>query len=344
MTERINQLEIENHILKQLLLEKNSVIVNEVKSRLFLTVYKEWLENKKGDIQTSTYYEYERIYNTYIIPYWEKQCLDITQVTPEHIHAYYKFLKNQYGMSNTTLIRHHANLFTCFKYAYEKNYIQSLVIDKVKRPQPDTVQLVNYYDINELVELLVAVRKTNLYMPVTLAALLGLRRSELLALKWDAFNFKNSTITIKRKMTRDKNRSVDVVSRNLKNPSSNRTLIVPDFLLKDLGQHRIKCSKTAICKDFLEFVCIDDNGQLPTLNMITNRFRAFINSGGYRKIRFHDLRHSCASMLLTLGYSMKDIQEWLGHSNYATTANIYAHVDLDEKKRIAEKLNEVFKG
>ena len=218
-----------------------------------------------------------------------------------------------------------------------------MMMDKVKRPKVDIKQEINYYSIDELVELFAAAKDTNIYTPILLASLLGLRRSELLALKWDAFNFKNGTITIKRKMTRDKEMSKDVVSRSLKNSSSNRTLVITDFLICHLDELK-KSRSTARNQNYLEFVCIDKSGKLPTLNMITNRFRAFINKEGFRKIRFHDLRHSCASMLLSLGYPMKDIQEWLGHSNYSTTANIYTHIDLEDKKRIALKLNEIFKG
>ena len=60
-----------------------------------------------------------------------------------------------------------------------------------------------------------------------------------------------------------------------------------------------------------------------------------------KQIRFHDLRHSCASLLLAFGHSMKDIQEWLGHSNYQTTANLYSHVDPRNKKNMIQGLSDV---
>ena len=59
-------------------------------------------------------------------------------------------------------------------------------------------------------------------------------------------------------------------------------------------------------------------------------------------IRFHDLRHTCASLLLANGISMKEIQEWLGHSSYNTTANIYAHVDSSSKENSANTISNIF--
>ena len=77
-------------------------------------------------------------------------------------------------------------------------------------------------------------------------------------------------------------------------------------------------------------------GDLINPDYVTHYFIKILKRNSLKRIRFHDLRHSCASLLLSLGYSMKDIQEWLGHSNYQTTANLYSHVDPRNKKNMIQ--------
>ena len=77
---------------------------------------------------------------------------------------------------------------------------------------------------------------------------------------------------------------------------------------------------------------------------MTKHFQLLLKKNNLRKIRFHDLRHSCASLLLSRGVSLKEIQEWLGHSNYNSTANIYAHLDTTAKQNSANALSNIFSG
>ena len=83
---------------------------------------------------------------------------------------------------------------------------------------------------------------------------------------------------------------------------------------------------------------MNEMGNLTKPSYITDTFQKVLKKNHLRKIRFHDLRHSCASMLLRNGVAMKQIQEWLGHSDFSTTANIYAHLDYNSKISSAEAL------
>ena len=85
---------------------------------------------------------------------------------------------------------------------------------------------------------------------------------------------------------------------------------------------------------YLDYVCVNDMGELINSDYVSSAFPKLIKQNGLKHIRYHDLRHSCASLLLSLSYSMKEIQEWLGHSNYQTTANLYSHVDPRNKKNM----------
>jgi hypothetical protein len=82
-------------------------------------------------------------------------------------------------------------------------------------------------------------------------------------------------------------------------------------------------------------------GRIMRSDNLSSRFREFLKKHNLKLIRFHDLRHSCASLLIANGVSLKQIQEWLGHSNFATTANIYSHLDYSSKIESAQTISNV---
>jgi len=97
-------------------------------------------------------------------------------------------------------------------------------------------------------------------------------------------------------------------------------------------------------KEFEGFICRDNFGRLISPEYVTSRFHYVITKKGLRHLRFHDLRHSCASLLLANDIPMKAIQEWLGHSNYAITANLYSHLEYNAKVISAETIARVLDG
>ena len=97
-------------------------------------------------------------------------------------------------------------------------------------------------------------------------------------------------------------------------------------------------------KRYLEYVYVNEMGELMKPNYLTEVFPKFLKKHGLRQIRFHDLRHSCATLLYTNGVALKDIQEWLGHSDIATTSNIYTHLDYSSKVASANAIMGVFQG
>ena len=88
----------------------------------------------------------------------------------------------------------------------------------------------------------------------------------------------------------------------------------------------------------MRYVFVDAMGNLIQPDSVTTGFPQLLKENGLRRIRFHDLRHSCASLLLKEGVPMKQIQEWLGHSDISTTANIYAHLDSQSKNLSARTM------
>ena len=189
-----------------------------------------------------------------------------------------------------------------------------------------------------------------LELPIILGAFYGLRRSEVLGLKWDAIDFEKKTISIRHTVTE---MCVDgkatVFQRDTtKTKSSCRTLpLVAPFerLLRKVKQqqeiNRQVCG-SCYCNDYLEYVNVNAIGELIKPNFITQHFDILLAKHRLKKIRFHDLRHSCASLLYANGVSLKEIQEWLGHSDISTTSNIYTHLDFSSKVSSANAILPAF--
>ena len=119
--------------------------------------------------------------------------------------------------------------------------------------------------------------------------------------------------------------------------------LVDEFygILKNLKEQQAENKK--LCKksyntEFLDYVFVDAMGNRVNPNLFTDHLAILIKNNNLRKIRFHDLRHTCASLLLANGVGMKEIQEWLGHSNFSTTANTYGHLDVNAKLRSADAM------
>ena len=138
------------------------------------------------------------------------------------------------------------------------------------------------------------------------------------------------------------------MSDKMKTKTSNRTLpLLPqaeELLLKQKAL--IETNKQMLGKSYnkkyLDYVCVDNLGRLILPNRLTHNFIKIIKRNQLRHIRFHDLRHSCASIMLKNGVPMKQIQEWLGHADFGTTANIYSHLDYTAKQNSANTISSVF--
>ena len=102
--------------------------------------------------------------------------------------------------------------------------------------------------------------------------------------------------------------------------------------VKEQQEYNQKICGNCYNQEYLGYVFVDAMGNLIQPDSVTTGFPQLLKENGLRRIRFHDLRHSCASLLLKQGVPMKQIQEWLGHSDISTTANIYAHLDSQSKQ------------
>jgi Site-specific recombinase XerD len=305
---------------------------------LFSEYMKYWLGVIKADVEETTYAGYDRNVRRIIVPYFEERQILLSDLQPIDIQNFYINCRKERGVSNNTVIHYHSNLSKALKYAAKMNMIKSNPMLQVERPKPKT-HIGQYYTLAEIENLISLVQGDPIEFPVLMAAFYGLRRSEIIGLRWKAVDFENNLITIEHTVVQtDIDGATAIVKKDrAKNKSSYRSLpLVPQYkaLLVQMKEYQEECKM--LCGHSYtdsDYIYVNDIGQLYKPDYVTGHFRYFLKSHGLRKITFHELRHSCASLLLKSGVSMKDIQAWLGHSTYNTTANIYAHLDSSSKNQ-----------
>lgn len=309
----------------------------------------QWLEIAKPTIALTTYASYAGMAKSIIIPYFKERNTTLAGLKAIDIQTFY--MQQLKRVKASSVIHYHAVIHRALKYAVKIDLISVNPADKVERPKADKF-IGSFYDSDEMQALFEAAKDTLLEIPIFLGAFYGLRRSEALGLKWDAIDFQNGTITIRHTVTSCTidGKHVQVAKDTTKTKSSMRTLpLVPVFKEKLLkvkeqqAEYRRVCGK---CYDnrYLEYICVDEMGTLISPHYLTAAFPKLLDKNELRRIRYHDFRHSCASLLLANGVPMKQIQEWLGHSDFSTTANVYAHLDYNSKLSSADAMAKGLSG
>lgn len=240
---------------------------------------------------------------------------------------------------SANIVKHrHANIHKALSYAYKTDLIQTNPADKVELPTIDKF-VGHFYNAAQLEEMFKIFKGDPAEFGVIAASFYGLRRSEVLGLRWDAIDFEEKTITIRHTVneTRIDGKYTLVLADTTKTKSSYRTLpLVAPFeaILKRMKaeqEENRKLCGNCYCQDYLGYIYVNELGELIKPGYLSSHVPAVLKEHNMPPIRFHDLRHSCASLLFSQGVSLKEIQAWLGHSTIGTTANIYTHLDENNK-------------
>lgn len=310
---------------------------------LFTDYLEQWLEIVKVRVKIATYSSYASMVKSTIIPYFKEKKLTLKEVEARHIQMFYtEKLKT---VKPNSVIHYHAVIHQALKYAVKTDMIAQNPAMKVDRPKKNDFQP-TFYDAKEMDKLFTIIKGTKLELPVLVAAFYGLRRGEVLGLKWDAIDFDRDTITVKRTVTSVNldGKYKDIEQDSAKTKSSLRTLpLVANFReyfteVKAAQETNKRICGNAYNYQYDGYVFVDEMGDRLRPNYLTDGFPKLLEKHELKRMRFHDLRHSCASILLANGVPLKQIQEWLGHSDFSTTANIYAHLDYSSKLSSAQAM------
>lgn len=305
----------------------------------FAEFMEEWLESViRPQIQTVTYSSYCSSVQKIIVPYFKKQGILLKDLTARDIQLFYAKRLNVDKVKAASVKRNHANIRKALQYAVKMDMIPYNPADRVDLPRQEKF-IGEFYDADEALALFEAAKGHRLELAVLLATVYGLRRGEIVGLKWSAIDFKAETLTVRHTVTSCfmDGKTVDIENDRPKSKASLRTLpLIPMFkerlsALQKVQEHNRKLCGRSYNTDYLEYVYVDEMGNRIKPDYITGMFPALLKKHGLRRIRFHDLRHTAASLLLSNGVAMKQIQEWMGHSDFSTTANIYAHLDFNSK-------------
>lgn len=250
----------------------------------------DWVRGMENTVAPTTYSSYCNIVRNSICPFFKNHPVALADLRPEDIEEYYDALRSR-NVSANTVIHHHANIRKALQQAVRHQKIPCNPADMVERPRKESY-ISQYYSALEANRLLELIRGDKLEIVVILALCYGLRRSEVLGLRWEAVDFANNTLIINHTITQTTiGGTSKIVARNkVKRQSSFRTFPLLDsvkHLLLAAGYNRYGL----ISPPEHDYICVDQDGNLFKPETVSKRFSKLLQKHGLRPIRFHDLRH-----------------------------------------------------
>ena len=303
-----------------------------------------WLDHIARTVDEVTLQGYKSLADTHILPYFDDAGTKLTKLDHKTIQRYMdmKFTSGRRdgkgGLSPRSLRLHKNIIAQTLDLAVRNKLIQSNPCQFVVLPQCERYES-QFYTETQLKALFSALKDDPILPMVRITAWYGLRRSELLGLQWDSLDLEAGTMTIRHTVSK----VTEVVAKDkTKNASSRRTFpLTPEAVeIFTKAKEQEERNRAMFGREYQEnpYVFKWPDGHPYSPDYISHHFAKVLKRHGLPHIRFHELRHSCASMLINMGFTLKDVQEWLGHSDIKMTANIYSHLDNARKNTIAARL------
>jgi len=311
---------------------------NRTKGIYFDEYMLKWLNSRKGEIAETTYTGYKYCIDS-IVKHFQVFKLPLFDIKAYHISD---FMENLFAkeLSSNSVLHYYTVIHKALEDAANNDLIKFNPANKVKRPQIEKF-VTTPYTTEEVKLLLQVLPNEKLRLIITLAIYTGMRRSELIGLKWKEVDFESNILRVCHsvKNTVDENVFTVKGENKLKRHASFRTLpLIPQ--IKTILQNESYRRYEGRSPDPEEYICIDEKGIVLKPNYVTVGFRKILEKNNLRPIRFHDLRHGCANTLIMARVPLIEVQQWMGHTNISTTADMYSHLTFDIKLRAAKVLNE----
>ncbi len=300
----------------------------------FAEVARDWIEHKRLNLRQSTWEVYEGHIRNH---FHDLDCLKINRITTATIERFIK-AKQERNMNLSTLRKLLVSLGQILGYAVRHQYIDHNPSRDAERPRGQgkekeshgTMAVLTPSQINALLANTAVQKYRTVFM---LAILSGMRQGELLGLKWSDIDWKVSQIHVQR--TFNNGRFFDT-----KTKTSNRKVDLGPTMMTELKKWKLACLPTELDLVFPN----DTGGLIDHNNLIKRYFYPALRAAGLPRIRFHDLRHTYASLQIDKGRNIKYIQSQLGHSTPTVTWNVYAHLMKPANQEAACDLEEMVFG
>lgn len=317
----------------------------------FVEYIKIWLKETESQMDAITFGGYKQYALKHIIPYFNDKKLCLKDVSVRDIEGYYNYKSKagridgkKGGLSFRSIKLHSVVISLVLKKAIREGLLKSNPCEYARIPNANKAQSsAKFYTVEQCKKLLEITEGSPLYNMIYITTIYGLRRSELLGLKWSAIDFVKNTIIINHTVVLQGK----VVAKNkTKNKTSRRIYPLLDdvkailIAIKENQEKNRKLFGNCYTENDYIFTKVDGTPYYPSYPSKT--LHKILKNNNLEMIRWHDLRHTTASMLMLKGWQMKEISEWLGHSDIGTTMNIYAHINMEHKKALGNTLNGLF--
>lgn len=301
----------------------------------------DWLENKKMTIKESTYKTYYYILKKHIIPEFEN--VPLSNLKSLNIQKFHTKLLNEKGLSNNTVRKIHFILGNALNLAVNFDMVIKNAAKPVNPPKETKAQT-EVWDVNEVLRFIEVAKESHLYMVYLIAINTGMRQGEILGLSWDGVNFDEGVLYVKQTLSIDG----QTINKTTKTAAGMRTIALPNELITELKRHKLEQIKHrlqmgSLYKD-MNLVNPTNVGTPVIASNLRRNFNIFIKKANVKKIRFHDLRHTHATLLLKQGVHPKIVSERLGHTDTRMTLDRYSHLLPNMQKETAQKFSELLYG
>lgn len=319
--------------------------------KVFLFEYlDQWLEERKDNLSPTTYSGYEVNIRCHINPYIGG--IRLQDLKPAHIRKLYSALKRDREvkvegeirkfkkLSGTSIRYVHRVLSKALEDAYQEETIPRNPAKLVTPPSKSNFEA-KFLTIEQVRTMLEKFKDDDMYMPVFLTVLLGLRRGEVLGLQWGDIDLEQKVIHIRHNYIMHGGKPE--LRRKTKTDKSQRSIVITDKVVKELKEHRLQQKKLQLeLGQFYhksEFVCTWKDGKPFNPSHASRSFSLRMKRYGLPPIRFHDLRHSNAALMIAQNAPLKGASDRLGHSTIQITNDLYGHVERSVQEQIARQID-----